>query len=113
MSRELGSRSDELGCILGMAQLTLDPKQSLKMVEDIQDELLDGANHETQRDLYRLLYEAHKQLGHAETALEMHESYALHDDSLQAEKARFTVLRAPMRKTWSANSRPSNGKSRP
>lgn len=100
MSRELGSRSDELSCILGMAQLTLpsDPKQALKMVEDIQDELLDGANHETQRDLYRLLYEAHKQLGHAETALEMHESYALHDDSLQAEKARFAVLRAAYEK---------------
>ena len=100
MSRELGSRHDELGCILGMAELTLhsDPQQALRMVEDIQDELLDGANHETQCDLYRLLYEANKQLGHAEIALEMHEFYALHDDSLQTEKARFAVLRAAYEK---------------
>lgn len=100
MSRELGSRSDELDCILGMAELTLpsNPQQALGMVEYIQDELLDGANHETQRDLYRLLYKAHKQLGHAEIALEMHESYALHDDSLQAKKARFAVLRAAYEK---------------
>ena len=100
MSRELGSRNDELGSILGMAKLTLpsDPEKALRMVEDIQEELLDGANHETQRDLFRLLYEAHKKLGHAETALEMHESFALHDDSLQAEKARFAVLRAAYEK---------------
>ena len=100
MSRELGSRSDELGCILGMAELTLasEPEEALQMVEEIQEELLDGANHETRRDLYRLLYEAHKQLGHAETALGMHESFALHNDSLQAEKARFAVLRAAYEK---------------
>ena len=48
MSRELGSRSEELGCILRMAELTLpsDPQQALDMVEDIQEELLEGANHE-------------------------------------------------------------------
>lgn len=100
MSRELGSRSEELGCILHMAELILpsDPQQALDMVEDIKEELLEGANHETQRDLYQLLYGAHKRLGHAGAALEMHEFFALHDDSLQAEKARFAVLRAAYEK---------------
>ncbi len=100
LGRELGARDNELGCMMGMAELTLasDPGKALRMVEDIQEELLDGANHETRRDLFRLLYEAHKQLGHAETALEMHESFALHDDSLQAEMARFAVLRTAYEK---------------
>jgi hypothetical protein len=98
--RDLGARGDELACLLSIAKLTLpsDPAEALRMASENKQELLAQLGHESKRNLYRLLYQAHKVLGEESKALEMHESFVLYDDSLQTEKHSLAVLRAAYEK---------------
>jgi tetratricopeptide (TPR) repeat protein len=100
MYRDLGARGDELSCMLGMAQLTLpsDPGKALRVASDNQKELLGQTGYEIKRQLYSVMYLAHKALGHDALALQMHESFVLYDDSLQSEKHRLAVIRAAYEK---------------
>ena len=98
--RDLGARGDELSCMLGMAELTLpsDPAKALRVASDNQMELLEQTGYEIKSQLYSVMYQAHKALGHDALALQMHESFVLYDDSLQSEKHRLAVIRAAYEK---------------
>jgi len=98
--RDLGARGDELECLLSIAKLTLpsDPAEALRMASENQQELLTQIGYESKRKLFHLLYQAYKVLGEESKALEMHESFVLYDDSLQAEKHSLAVLRAAYEK---------------
>ena len=98
--RDLGSRGDELECLLSIAKLTLpsDPAEALRMASENQQELLAQLGYDSKRKLFHVLYQAYKVLGEESKALEMHESFVLYDDSLQSEKHSLAVLRAAYEK---------------
>lgn len=100
MYRELGARGDELSCKLAVAELTLatHPAEALSVASDHAEELLGQDGYEVKRQLYNVLYQAHKALGQEAEALEMHESFVRYDDSLQSEKHRLAVIRAAYEK---------------
>lgn len=100
MYRDLGARGNELSCLLAIAELTLpsDPGKALRVVNDNERELLGQTGYEIKHQLYSVMYQAHKALGHDAMALQMHESFVLYDDSLQFEKHRLAVIRAAYEK---------------
>ena len=71
---------------------------SLASAAAIQDQLLTLGGNETKRDLYKLLYTVHKKLGRLEVALDMHERYLAHSDSVQELKNHHLVLRTAYEK---------------
>lgn len=100
MFERLGARENQLESRLNLAQIQLDSdvQDALVMAEGVLSELAFIESKNITCDLYMLLYRAHKELGHAELALEMHEQYLVFHDSIQEARNRYVVIRTAYEK---------------
>ena len=96
----LGAEQAMVDCQVLLARLHLgdDVRGSLAQAEDILAAHSNIEDHKLLRDLYELLYLAHKELGNAPRALEMHESFLAFHDSVEFARNKYVVIRTAYEK---------------
>ena len=97
---QLGAEQAMVECQVLLARLQLgdDVRGSLARAEGILARHSNIENHQLLRDLYELLYLAHKELENTSQALEMHESFLAFHDSVEHARNKYVVIRTAYEK---------------
>lgn len=95
INNKLNSNADmrDINLLLAKIEFKRNPILATIKAENLLSDLSEDYSHNYKKELYKLLYDCYKNSENSKKALKMYEQYVTHNDSINAKKNKFTIIR--------------------